>query len=81
MVRMTRCATIVVAVCALCVYASTATTAQTRGAIIGTGTFTAFVENMDRSSAFYHDVFGMDVPPLQSGISRRACPARGSASS
>lgn len=34
------------------------------GAVIGTGTFTAFVENMDRSLAFYHDVFGMEVPPL-----------------
>ena len=35
-----------------------------KGAILGTGTFTAFVENMDRSLAFYHDVFGMDVPAL-----------------
>jgi catechol 2,3-dioxygenase-like lactoylglutathione lyase family enzyme len=35
-----------------------------KGAVIGTGTFTAFVENMDRSLAFFHDVFGMDVPPL-----------------
>ena len=34
------------------------------GAVIGTGAFTAFVENMDRSLAFYHDVFDMDVPPL-----------------
>jgi catechol 2,3-dioxygenase-like lactoylglutathione lyase family enzyme len=34
------------------------------GAIIGTGTFTSFVENMDRSLAFYHDVFGMDVPAI-----------------
>src|SRR5262245_57322430 len=34
------------------------------GAIIGTGTFTSFVENMDRSLAFYHDVFGMDVPAV-----------------
>ena len=34
------------------------------GAIIGTGTFTSFVENMDRSLAFYHDVFDMEVPPL-----------------
>jgi catechol 2,3-dioxygenase-like lactoylglutathione lyase family enzyme len=34
------------------------------GAVIGTGAFTAFVENMDRSLAFYHDVFGMEVPPL-----------------
>src|ERR1044071_8988109 len=35
-----------------------------KGAVIGTGTFTGFVENMDRSLAFYHDAFGMEVPPL-----------------
>jgi catechol 2,3-dioxygenase-like lactoylglutathione lyase family enzyme len=35
-----------------------------KGAVIGTGTFTAFVENMDRSLGFFHDVFGMEVPPL-----------------
>jgi lactoylglutathione lyase len=34
------------------------------GAIVGTGTFTSFVENMDRSLAFYHDVFGLEVPAL-----------------
>src|SRR4026208_2246504 len=39
-------------------------TGQAQGAIIGTGTFTSFVENMDRSLAFYHDVFGMDVPTM-----------------
>jgi catechol 2,3-dioxygenase-like lactoylglutathione lyase family enzyme len=39
-------------------------TDTSKGAIVGTGTFTAFVENMDRSLAFYHDVFGMDVPAL-----------------
>lgn len=33
-------------------------------AVLGTGTFTAFVENMDRSLAFFHDVFGMEVPAL-----------------
>jgi len=32
--------------------------------VIDTGAFTTFVENMDRSLAFYHDVFGMEVPPL-----------------
>jgi catechol 2,3-dioxygenase-like lactoylglutathione lyase family enzyme len=32
--------------------------------VIDTGAFTPFVENMDRSLAFYHDVFGMEVPPL-----------------
>jgi len=34
------------------------------GAVIGTGTFTSFVENMDRSLAFYHDAFGMEVPAI-----------------
>jgi catechol 2,3-dioxygenase-like lactoylglutathione lyase family enzyme len=43
---------------------STPPAASSKGAVIGTGTFTAFVENMDRSLAFFHDVFGMDVPPL-----------------
>jgi len=33
-------------------------------AVLGTGTFTAFVENMDRSLAFFHDAFGMEVPAL-----------------
>src|SRR5215467_3250414 len=32
--------------------------------VLGTGNFTAFVENMDRSLAFFHDVFGMEVPAL-----------------
>jgi catechol 2,3-dioxygenase-like lactoylglutathione lyase family enzyme len=37
--------------------------------VIDTGVFTPFVENMDRSLAFYHDVFGMEVPPLpESGV-------------
>jgi catechol 2,3-dioxygenase-like lactoylglutathione lyase family enzyme len=44
--------------------ASPSTDANAKGAVIGTGTFTAFVENMDRSLAFFHDVFGMDVPPV-----------------
>jgi catechol 2,3-dioxygenase-like lactoylglutathione lyase family enzyme len=35
-----------------------------KGSIVGTGTFTAFVENMDRSLAFYRDAFGMEVPAL-----------------
>lgn len=42
----------------------TSAPAPGKGAVIGTGTFTAFVENMDRSLAFFHDVFGMDVPAL-----------------
>jgi catechol 2,3-dioxygenase-like lactoylglutathione lyase family enzyme len=32
--------------------------------VIDTGAFTVFVENMDRSLAFYRDVFDMDVPAL-----------------
>jgi catechol 2,3-dioxygenase-like lactoylglutathione lyase family enzyme len=35
-----------------------------KGAVVGTGVFTVFVENMDRSLAYYHDVFGMDVPEV-----------------
>jgi catechol 2,3-dioxygenase-like lactoylglutathione lyase family enzyme len=35
-----------------------------KGAVLGVGTFTSFVENMDRTLAFYHDVFGLEVPPL-----------------
>lgn len=35
-----------------------------RGAVLGTGTFTSFVEDMDRSLAFYRDALGMEVPDL-----------------
>jgi len=35
-----------------------------KGLVIDTGALTTFVENMDRSLAFYHDVFDMEVPPL-----------------
>jgi catechol 2,3-dioxygenase-like lactoylglutathione lyase family enzyme len=38
--------------------------APSGAAVLGTGIFTAFVENMDRSLAFFHDVFGMEVPAL-----------------
>jgi catechol 2,3-dioxygenase-like lactoylglutathione lyase family enzyme len=34
------------------------------GAVVGSGVFTSFVENMDRSLAFYHDVFDMEVPAI-----------------
>lgn len=40
------------------------TKAGAPAAVTGTGTFTSFVENMDRSLAFYHDAFGMDIPAL-----------------
>ena len=35
-----------------------------KGPVLGTGSFTSFVENMDRSLQFYHDAFGMEVPAL-----------------
>ncbi len=35
-----------------------------KAVVRGTGSFTSFVEDMDRSLAFYHDAFGMDVPEL-----------------
>ena len=47
--------------------AAALTSAQTptaATAVTGTGSFTSFVENMDRSLAFYHDAFGMEVPAL-----------------
>jgi catechol 2,3-dioxygenase-like lactoylglutathione lyase family enzyme len=54
------------AVCGLFALGSITTHGQAPapGAIVGTGTFTSFVENMDRSLAFYHDVFGMEVPAI-----------------
>jgi hypothetical protein len=66
MVRFVRRALVAAAACALFALGNTAVLGQTPapGAIIGTGTFTSFVENMDRSLAFYHDVFGMEVPPM-----------------
>jgi catechol 2,3-dioxygenase-like lactoylglutathione lyase family enzyme len=48
---------------------------SSKGAVIGTGTFTGFVENMDRSLAFYHDAFGMDVPALPASGGRPYNPA------
>jgi catechol 2,3-dioxygenase-like lactoylglutathione lyase family enzyme len=42
---------------------ATLTMGQT-AAVTGTGSFTSFVENMDRSLAFYHDAFGMEVPAM-----------------
>lgn len=70
MSRFARWAAVVAAGCALITLAETRAVGQapsgdaTKGAIIGTGTFTSFVENMDRSLAFYHDAFGMEVPPI-----------------
>lgn len=73
MVRFARHTMAAAAVCALLTLSSATTVGQApapadadagKGAIVGTGTFTGFVENMDRSLAFYQDVFGMEIPPL-----------------
>ena len=73
MARFTRPTAAAAGVCALLTLGSAAATGQApaassagtgKAAIIGTGTFTPMVENMDRSLAFYHDVFGMEIPPM-----------------
>jgi catechol 2,3-dioxygenase-like lactoylglutathione lyase family enzyme len=43
---------------------------QAAGQVLGTGAVTGFVEDMDRSLAFYHDVLGMEVPPLPASGAR-----------
>lgn len=43
---------------------STLAVAQPKAGVTGTGSFTTFVEDMDRTLAFYHDAFGMEVPAL-----------------
>ena len=48
--------------CALA--AAVAVRAQDKGLVIETGAFTVFVEDMDRTLAFYKDVLDMEVPPL-----------------
>jgi catechol 2,3-dioxygenase-like lactoylglutathione lyase family enzyme len=57
------------------VIAGQSATPAPTGAIVGTGVFTVFVENMDRSLAFYHDAFGMDVPALPASGGRQYNPA------
>jgi predicted enzyme related to lactoylglutathione lyase len=57
-----------VVACALA--AGTAVRTQDKGVVIETGAFTVFVEDMDRTLAFYHDVFDMDVPPLPASGAR-----------
>jgi len=71
MPRFKRSAMAAAVVCGSFTFCSTTTIGQApaqaeagKGAIIGTGVFTTFVEDMDRSLAFYHDVFGMEIPPL-----------------
>jgi len=46
-----------------------------KSTVLGTGAFTSFVENMDRSLAFYHDAFGMEVPALPATGERPYNPA------
>jgi len=46
-----------------------------KATVLGTGAFTAFVENMDRSLEFYHDAFGMEVPALPATGERPYNPA------
>jgi catechol 2,3-dioxygenase-like lactoylglutathione lyase family enzyme len=80
MTLLTKAACAAAAVCGLFTLGSTSTIGQepalttgavpTKGAVIGTGVFTTFVENMDRTLAFYHDVFGMEVPPLPASGAR-----------
>ena len=64
MLRFARLGLMGIALCGLFLCGTTTATGQAGGAIIGTGTFTSFVENMDRSLAFYHDVFDLEVPAL-----------------
>ena len=46
------------------IWSATLAMGQIPAAVLGTGSFTSFVEYMDRSLAFYHDAFGMEVPAL-----------------
>jgi catechol 2,3-dioxygenase-like lactoylglutathione lyase family enzyme len=63
------------ATAALCVLTGALAVAQTpspgrpepKGLVIDTGSFTPFVEDMDRSLAFYRDVLRMEVPPPPAG--------------
>jgi catechol 2,3-dioxygenase-like lactoylglutathione lyase family enzyme len=72
-VRQTRSTLAAAAVCGALTLATLHAAGQTpavggggsgKGAVVGTGVFTVFVENMDRSLGFYHDMFGMEVPPM-----------------
>jgi catechol 2,3-dioxygenase-like lactoylglutathione lyase family enzyme len=51
------------------------TSSVSKSAVTGTGSFTSFVEDMDRSLAFYHDAFGMEVPALPASGQRPYNPA------
>lgn len=58
------CAVLALSSTAIRGFAQSAESPSAAGRVIGTGAVTSFVENMDRSLAFYHDAFGLDVPPL-----------------
>jgi len=72
MVSLKQCAVVAAAVGTIVTLATVPTTGQapapagasTKATVLDTGAFTPMVENMDRSLAFYHDVFDMEVPPL-----------------
>jgi len=70
MSRLTKRALTVTVVCGLLTVGRTVVIGQApavssaKGAVVGTGVFTVFVENMDKSLAYYHDLFGMDVPAM-----------------
>ena len=59
-----------VAVVACALAAGAVVSTQDKGLVIETGAFTVFVEDMDRTLAFYRDVFDMDVPPLPASGAR-----------
>jgi catechol 2,3-dioxygenase-like lactoylglutathione lyase family enzyme len=52
------------AVVAACALVGSSIAGQDKGLVIETGAFTVFVEDMDRTLAFYKDVLDMEVPPL-----------------
>src|SRR5688572_9280738 len=45
------------------------------GMVLGTGAVTSFVEDMDKSLAFYHEAFGMEVPELPESGARPCNPS------
>jgi predicted enzyme related to lactoylglutathione lyase len=59
---------LIVVACTLA--AGVAVRTQDKGVVLETGAFTVFVEDMDRTLAFYHDVFDMEVPPLPASGAR-----------
>jgi catechol 2,3-dioxygenase-like lactoylglutathione lyase family enzyme len=66
---------VLIAVLASALVVGQAPPSAAKATVLGTGAFTAFVENMDRSLAFYHDAFGMEVPALPATGERSYNPA------